>query len=130
MKKKHNPLTTLLERDEGESIDFKQELSLNNRGKYELAKDCSGFANSHGGIILVGVSERPRFVVGIGEPLPVETIVQIVGSRTYPPVQVNVASSTLKTGRYLGVITIPQSKFVHYIVEDRAVYVRHGPLTE
>ena len=122
---------SFLQKGEGDTIEFKQDLNLDDRGKRELAKDCSGFANSKGGLIVYGISDHPRLVTGISKPLPEETIIQIVEMRTYPPLIVRVESRPLKSGRYLGLIYVPESKWsVHEIVQDRALYVRHGPITE
>lgn len=121
---------SILLQGEGNTLDFKRELNLDSRGKYELAKDCSGFANSKGGLIIYGISEKPRIVVGISNPLPKETIIQVVETRTYPPLIVGVESKPLQNGRYLGIIHVPESKSVHEIMQDRAVYVRHGSITE
>ena len=91
-------LPSLLQKDEGETFEFKRELNLNNRGKFELAKDCSGFANSRGGLIVYGSQS------GLGSPsvLPNpcrERIIQVVESRTKPPLIVRVESKRLKNGK-------------------------------
>ena len=43
--------------------EFKQELDQHNISKY--LKTMAAFANSHGGMLIFGVSEKPRYLVGI-----------------------------------------------------------------
>ena len=57
-----------LKEPESAALDYKLTLDGNDRGKAELAKDASAFANSRGGYLLIGVEEklgRPVEVPGI-----------------------------------------------------------------
>lgn len=76
LKLRYGQLLELAKRDEGQQLDFKEKITLTNAPpgskdpKIEFAKDCEGFANASGGLILVGVQERPKRIVGLSEPLP------------------------------------------------------------
>lgn len=120
----------LVNRDEGETLDFKLELHTNDRAKGELAKDVTAFANTKGGTILVGVRENPREVVGISEPLHEEQLIQIISDRTDPPVNVEVTSHTIENARYLGEIHVGVGKFVHRVMPEKIVYVRRRKIID
>ncbi len=45
---------------EDSTCDYKSSFDFSQKGKKELVKDVTGFANSSGGIILVGISEDPE----------------------------------------------------------------------
>ncbi len=121
-------LLNLLTLPEGDSLEFKRQLDFSDSGKRELAKDCCGFANAKGGMIIIGVSNRTRKLVGLERPLDSEQIMQIVRSGTYPPVEIT--ARTLRAGKSeLGVIQIPEGSYAHELKGDRVVYIRKGPIT-
>jgi hypothetical protein len=115
-------LESILGTAEGLTLDFKEELLLSSREeKKELLADAVAFANSVGGHILIGVSERRENAerIGVATALPgvecnpdgtilrIENLLRdgiaprITGLRT-KAVQV-------ATGRYVLVLQIPQS---------------------
>jgi hypothetical protein len=67
----------LLDRAEPEQIllDYKEEIEASDHFKKELAKDVSAFANSRGGYLLVGVSEKE------GKPVAVPGIARMLGQQ-------------------------------------------------
>jgi hypothetical protein len=53
---------------ENNHLDYKLNIEFNDRGKKEFVKDVSGFANSEGGYLVIGVSEDngvPKEIVGL-----------------------------------------------------------------
>lgn len=57
------------EMPEGKSIDYKLELTLADKeAKKEFLADVTSFANTSGGHLLIGVSDKPRTLVGIEAP--------------------------------------------------------------
>ena len=98
-------------------------------GKREFAKDCQGFANASGGLILVGVDESPRRIIGIPVALNREQLLQIARASSYPPVEIEIDSVRRKGGMYLGLIFVPKGKSVHSSKADDRVYLRKGLIT-
>lgn len=93
-------------------------------GQLSFASDISAFANSFGGVIIIGVKDRPREIVGVK---PTETqlnqITNVIGRLTNlsPNVvevyQVHISSGKFK-GRRIIVVCIPQSKETIYIKDN------------
>ena len=61
-------LVDVLERAEGKTLEFERELS----SPEGALKTIVAFANTAGGIMLVGVEDRSRHVRGVREPLDIE----------------------------------------------------------
>ncbi|MGH9896585.1 MAG: AlbA family DNA-binding domain-containing protein, partial [bacterium] len=61
-------LLDLLRRPEGKTLEFKRDLS-SPRG---VIKSIVAFANTSGGILLIGVEDGTRNVRGVAEPLDLE----------------------------------------------------------
>ncbi len=114
---------------EGQRLELKRELDLSEKGKHEFAKDCQGFANTEGGLILVGVAESPKKIVGISTALGREQLIQSARARSSPPVDIEVHSVRRKDGQYLGLVFVPKGKAVYVSKTDDKVYVRRGPIT-
>ena len=115
---------------EGESLEFKLQINLDDQSeKEEFAKDVSAFANTKGGMIIVGIRDNPRETVGLVAPLEAERMMDSVSQRTYPPVLFYVHSLPWQ-GQYLGVISIPEGKFVHELLQSGVVYVRRDRISK
>lgn len=63
--------------EENSYLDYKSDIDFSDKGKKELAKDISAFANSSGGVIIYGIEEEKN---KDGIPLPVEPIKGIESS--------------------------------------------------
>lgn len=61
-------LTQLLRRPEGKTLEFKRDLS----SPAGFLRTVAAFANTAGGTIIVGVTDRTRDVRGVGDPLALE----------------------------------------------------------
>lgn len=79
----HN-ITDLLKQGEGESLDFKQKITSCDK----IAKTICSFANTSGGIILVGVTDR-RTLVGIDPEEEKYMLEQAAQHYCHPPVLLN-----------------------------------------
>lgn len=75
---------------ERETFDFKKEINLaNEQDKFELRKHFSSFANTKGGLIIVGIDEKQDFkVTGVSNIPKDEQLNQILSSEFHirPPV--------------------------------------------
>lgn len=97
--------------------------------KEELAKDVSGFANSSGGRILVGVRNKPRRLEGLSRALEIDRILESMSDRIYPPVNLHIYSLPWKD-KFIGYIQVPKGRFVHELIRSRVTYVRCGSITD
>ena len=61
-------LLALLAQPEGKTIEFKRDLS----SPAGFLRAVTAFANTAGGTIIIGVEDRTRHVVGVGDPLALE----------------------------------------------------------
>lgn len=127
-------LQTLIKKDEGIKLDFKQKLELEmESGKKELAKDVCAIANSKGGrgYIVIGVEDKTKKVVGIEKKnYNEEQIQQIISSRCEPPIPV-VYETVDYEEKIIGIITIYDGGQKPYqLRENGAFYIRRGSTTD
>jgi len=61
-------LPELIARSEGKTLEFKRDLSSADG----VLRSIVAFANTSGGIVVIGVEDKTRRVVGVGDPLAVE----------------------------------------------------------
>lgn len=127
-------METLIRRDEGTKLDFKQRIEIElDSGKKELAKDVCAIANSRGGrgYIVIGVEDKTKRIVGMeGRTYTEEQIQQIISSRCEPPIPI-VYETVDYFGKVLSVITIYDGGQKPYqIRENGAFYIRRGSTTD
>ncbi len=60
--------------EENINLDYKKEIDISPKGRKELCKDVSAFANSRGGVIIYGIEEKKN---ELGIPVPVGPIAGI-----------------------------------------------------
>ena len=142
-------LESLLHREEGPDLDFKQNQyryfnvsssdEKANR-KSELVKDILAIANASRestGYILIGVEEvrgGRSNIIGIQEQLNDADLHTLINSKTQRPVEFSYAPYTYR-GLYIGVIAIPAQDRFLYLTHDygklhaNVVYIRDGSST-
>jgi len=113
---------------EGINLDYKQDLSLPTK----LAKSIATFANTRGGLILVGVVDDsddkpvvPATGMDYDEKMPL-TVTNIILSHIYPPVapQVHVCPKGKGDKTFL-LIDIPESTDApHWVFNKKELYIR------
>lgn len=123
------------------SLDFKEEIDLSTEhGKDELAADVSAFANSVGGDLLIGVSEREngekKGHATAAEGVELENadpfllrIQGILQERIEPRIQgVRIQPVQVSPGHYVIAIRVPRSWQLHAVRRNRAyaVYARNA----
>jgi predicted HTH transcriptional regulator len=123
-----------LRREEGIDLDYKSDWPS------DLEKVICSFANTQGGIVLIGVHEeektrKPKLPInGIdGEPSSIyQRIMNIASDGIYPPVspEIKVCELPEHKGKYAILIRILPSKLMHATDHRRKIYVRVGDTVE
>lgn len=125
---------------EGLYLDFKRGASMvpSNGSRQELVKDCTGFANADGGMILYGVSEEeiegipsaaslsPVTATGVGG----DWLTNVIRSNTSPPLSRFEITELAVPGGKVIAIEIEASSTAHQNLLDRRYYQRAGRSTE
>ncbi|MCY6371111.1 helix-turn-helix domain-containing protein [Clostridium ganghwense] len=127
-------LGSLLKRNEGVKLDFKQEIDLSmESGRKEFAKDVCAIANSKGGrgYLIIGIEDKTKRVIGIEKlSFTEEQVQQIVSSRCEPPIPISLEVINYQN-KDVAVITIFQSNQKPYqFRENGAFYIRRGSTTD
>lgn len=130
---------------ERETFDFKRQLNLpqmnqsigeRRKLEHELRKDFSSFANTRGGLILVGIDEKNDFeIVGIPAPPKDEQLAQILAEERYirPPLKYRSRAITYQNKTIL-LYYIPESYCKPVEVKEKrdgrwVTYCRRGNIT-
>lgn len=135
-------LETLLNEDEGSTLDFKREQypCKTDEEKGELIKDILAFTNASrraDAFILIGVVENPggrAKVVGVTHHLKDADLQQLVNSKTDQPVDFSYRSGRLD-GKDIGILHVPVQGRPRFIkkkfgkLDADRVYVRRGSST-
>ena len=119
-------LIALLKRSEGKTLEFKRELS----SPEGVLKTIVAFANTAGGILLVGVEDRTRHVCGVSQPLDVEErLVSLVSDSIVPRLLPEVEVLPWRNTHVLGIQVHPSPGRPHHLKREGpsdGVYVRVG----
>lgn len=128
-----------LDADEGAQLDFKSNLSggvISDPAKKEFLKDITAFANSVGGLLVLGVHE-PREgmtatdrLVGVNDGIEVARQLEAVARTSIdPPIPgILVQPVQLQSGSAAIVVLVPQSQVRPHMVSykgHRTFYIRH-----
>lgn len=125
---------------EGLYLEFKRgaSLALSSDARRELVKDCTGFANASGGMILYGVAEDDVDGVLVAAALSPVTdqrvsgdwFTSVIRSNTSPPLsQFEITELPVSGGRVI-VVQIEASSTAHQNLMDHRYYQRSGRTTE
>lgn len=119
-------LTTLLQRHEGKTQEFKRDLS----SPSNVLKTLVAFANSAGGILVIGVEDRTRNVKGVAAPLDVqERLANVVATGITPPLMPAIEIWPWRDKEVIVVEVFPSSSPPHHVNAEgveRGTYVRVG----
>jgi hypothetical protein len=138
-------LESLLESDEGPTLDFKKQQypfsGASEEEKSELLKDIIGFCNTQrrtAAYVLIGVEESRGSrcnVIGVEEHLPDHSLQQFVNNLTNRPIRFQYEVMAFE-GRQVGIIKIETQQRPVYLRRDygklrkEQVYIRRGSSTD
>ena len=119
-------LIDLLRRPEGKTLEYKRDLS----SPEGVLKTMVAFANTAGGVLLLGVEDRTRRVTGISNVLDVEEKpANLVADSIRPRLVPNVEIIPWRKTHLLAIEVYPSSVRPHYLERlgpDKGIFVRVG----
>lgn len=126
---------------EGLYLEFKRGAALRLIGdaRRELVKDCSGFANAAGGLLVYGIVEERVDEVDVAaalDPVPLDganaaRISEILRSNTSPPIHAyEITELPLPAGGRVVAIEIAAANTAHQNIADLRYYQRSGSTTQ
>lgn len=107
---------------ENKNLELKEK--LNDKG---FLKSVSAFANTEGGVIILGITDKSREAVGCSDND--DTITQIISSKLDPPVESTIKDVTYG-GKQLKVIEIPEGTNKPYMVRQMGIFIRRNGISE
>lgn len=108
---------------ENKDVDYKISIDISKqKTKKDLAIDAISFANAKGGLIIVGVKDKTKEMIGLSAPLDHDRIIQSITNSTYPPVDAYVDTETIND-KLIGIIRFQPGKAVHRL-QNQDVYIR------
>lgn len=119
-------LVQILRRPEGKTLEFKRELASADGA----LKTIVAFANTAGGIMLLGVEDRTRHVRGVREPLDLEErLANLISDHIAPRLMPEIEILPWRRTQVLAVQVHPSPTRPHYLKragEEAGIYVRVG----
>lgn len=116
----------LLSRHEGKTLEFKLDLS----SPVNMLRSIVAFANSSGGILLLGVEDETRTVRGIEAPLDVqERLANIISTGINPPLMPAIEVLPWRDKSVLAAEVFPSYSRPHHLVAagtEKGTYIRVG----
>ncbi len=120
-----NELLEKIALGEDSTIEFKRELGAKTSNKVSMGGEITAFANSNGGVILIGVDDDGKIIGVTSEQLKKDekTIIEICNDSIKPVV--NIATQKLLIeGKNILKIEVPRSLFVHK--SPTGYFIRQG----
>ena len=119
-------INELLTTPEGKTFECKRDLS----SPLNLLKTLVAFANSAGGVVLIGVADASREVIGLPEPLQSEEqLCNLIADGIAPRLVPNVELVAHGEQNLLLMEVFPSSQRPHYLIKqgpEQGVFVRLG----
>lgn len=119
-------LASLLKRPEGKTLEFKRDLST----PKGVLRTIVAFANTSGGVLLIGVEDGTRHVRGVGAPLDAEEqLANVIADGVLPRLVPELEILPWRRAHVIGVEVHPSPGRPHHVKAEGAeagVYVRVG----
>ena len=119
-------LTEILRQTEGKNLEFKRDLSSPTR----FLRTVVAFANTTGGVILVGVDDRTRHIRGVSDPLDLEErVVNLISDSIKPRLLPDLQLLSYRNTQVLAIEVFPSPARPHYLAREglqRGTYARVG----
>jgi predicted HTH transcriptional regulator len=128
IKKDNDFIKELLNRQEGETLDFKQSINKPNR----IARTMIAMANTKGGQIVVGVSDQKK-IIGIDGEEEIFMIEKANKEFCSPPIALSfelyeidvLENQILEEELYVLLLSIPHSEQNHFFKHDNGTMIKY-----
>ena len=120
-----NPIENLLADNEGKTLEFKENCS----SLANIVRTAVAFANTAGGVLLVGVRDKTKEIVGLKAALDDEERLANAFADSIYPLLIPEIQIVSWRDRELVMVTVPHSVGPYYVKSEgieRGVYVRLG----
>lgn len=119
-------LVQLLTQPEGKTLEFKRDLS----SPEPLLRTIVAFANTAGGVILLGVEDKTRRVRGVADPMALEErVANLVSDTIRPRLVPDIEVLRYRKAHVVAIAVWPSPARPHHLAREgaeRGVYVRVG----
>lgn len=119
-------LAEVLKKNEGKTLEFKRDLSSVDK----VLRTLVAFANTSGGILLIGVEDKTRKVIGVKDVLGMEEkLANLISDCITPRLIPDIEALPWRRTHIIGVQVHSSSVRPHYLKsagKDHSVYVRVG----
>jgi len=118
-------IESFLARDEGKTLEFKE----NCRPLQNIVRTAVAFANTAGGVIVIGIRNRTKAVIGLADPLADEERLANAFAETIRPLLIPDIQFHAWHDRELIVVSVPHTVGPSYVKSegpDNGVYIRLG----
>lgn len=118
---KEDDIKEIIKQGENQSVEFKSQWGRNNG---EFIESVTSFANTNGGIILLGVDDKAN-ITGFNHDKIEDIIVSSIRSHCDPFVESKIEKMIID-GKPITIVQIDEGNNKPYIMRDKGVYVRRG----
>ncbi len=113
----------LVARGENDKVEYKRQIGKE-RELDEFIETVVAFANSSGGVILVGVDDNGK-IIGVEEENLADRVNKVLRSHCDPPVITEISTNVVDD-KNVFVIQVREGGNKPYVLRDRGVYIRVG----
>ena len=99
-------------------------------GFKRIAKTLVSFANSEGGILLIGGDSDAKKIVGITADLNKDIIIEIAQKLIIPQLEKIEVEEEIVDGKKVLIVEVKKSSQVHKVKGDNNIYYRKGAIIE
>ncbi|HVE44542.1 MAG TPA: helix-turn-helix domain-containing protein [Gammaproteobacteria bacterium] len=119
-------IAALLQQTEGKTVEFKQDLSSHEA----VVKTLIAFANTSGGVLVIGVEDKTKKIKGLENPLNVEEkIANLISTCISPTLIPNIEVLPWRKTYLLAVEIYPSNNRPHFLMSkglEKGTYIRIG----
>lgn len=116
----------LIKKPEGKTLEFKRDLS----SPHGIMRTIVSFANTAGGVLLIGIEDKKNEVCGVETPLDLEEqLANLISDRLEPRIVPEIEILPWRSTYLVAVQVFPSSVKPHYIKKagvEKGTYVRVG----
>jgi len=120
-----NGIEHILAKEEGKTLEFKE----NCRSLSKIVQSVVAFANTAGGVLVIGIRDRTKEVVGLTDPLADEERLANAFADSIQPLLIPEIQISAWRDRELIIISVPHAPGPYYVKAEgleKGAYIRLG----